>query len=563
MLTEIVNLPDTLDEVECEIKVLESRLVALKRKRNSFLPLCRLPTDVLVEILQQVRLAVDSSTTAHTEKRHHDSDFQIVSELHDFHCNRAWLRMTYVCFYIREVAFAAPGLWTFIDVSSSEHSVALHILRASTLPLIMDFEHAQYARGFAAHQYTSQATAIRFVFEPGNRNLHELFNYQRLSSSNSKPNHTVKTLHVSRVRGTSAQYALSRVGSGLQELYMCYCYLNGLFNIQAHLDDEPRWERMRRLHLENNVVGIRVIQALLSRMSMLESLAIIDSPDNRTYRVNIDSDMSMDTEGTFKSSPTRTLIYLRHVKIHTHIQTTLALLQYIEWQSGRIGPDVIEEGIRGVRGAQAISQITHLDIRPILALESPVTDGHVAPLAKHLIDTWPRVWDPVVAVVSASIVWNPLETVQCTAAELIAVITAVPNLTFAPIRGSTSASPATESVLHIPYTSSRPVLRQHGITFSALDIHTKCLCPRKLECRSVIVAENAPHLTSIIFHGLPQMKIELAHVWLATLTLTAAVSVDFQNCESSDSDNGVDVIKQDDHLVCAYPDSDNDYSMFD
>jgi hypothetical protein len=150
---------------------------SLSNESETFLLVCRLPTDVLVEILRHVRLAVDSSTPAHIEKRRHKSEFQIGSELHHFHCNHAWHRMTYVCSHIREVAVAAPGLWTFIGVSSNQHSVALHILRASTLPLIMDFEHAQYARGLAADQYTNQATAIRFAFEPGNRHLHELLNH--------------------------------------------------------------------------------------------------------------------------------------------------------------------------------------------------------------------------------------------------------------------------------------------------------------------------------------------------------------------------------------------------
>lgn len=88
-----------LNERDDEIASLEKRLSTLKRIRNAFQPICLLPTEILVQILQFVQHIGDVYDPDRPWRTY----------------NPEWVRSMLTCHHIRRVAIASAILWTVLD----------------------------------------------------------------------------------------------------------------------------------------------------------------------------------------------------------------------------------------------------------------------------------------------------------------------------------------------------------------------------------------------------------------------------------------------------------------
>jgi hypothetical protein len=352
-------LPDSLTELGNEINLLESRLLALKRKRNSMMTICRIPSDVLVRILHQLRMIVDESLKFRKDEGDVVSECWLEPGFRDFHCNPAWIRMTFICTHIRGLALEIPELWTSIDVRRHESLVALYISRAKGLPLIVNFDRTTTAQIWASKRsgfYLKQAKALRTV--AGNKRPLGLL------LECAPP--TLSTLHVSDVMGNKETVELHRLGPHLEELYMYHGYITNW------PQDGPVWESLSRLRLYDTRIAPSVVLPMLCRTPCLETLVVSTKNPDRDH-------VRHDPIHKSELGLTR----LKHVSISTHPTLTLVYMQTI----------------MAIR--QSALDIT-LDIHP----QSGSKDiRFAAPLIEHLLDKWNSVWTQT--QVSGALSWRP------------------------------------------------------------------------------------------------------------------------------------------------------------
>jgi hypothetical protein len=85
--------------LEHEISALEKKLVELKRRRNSYIRICRLPPEILVQVFGWFQHRRCIPNRAQPWKTY----------------DHKWSRIMAVCKHFRDVALHAPTLWTVID----------------------------------------------------------------------------------------------------------------------------------------------------------------------------------------------------------------------------------------------------------------------------------------------------------------------------------------------------------------------------------------------------------------------------------------------------------------
>ncbi|KAH9169902.1 hypothetical protein EDB89DRAFT_1888493 [Lactarius sanguifluus] len=108
--------------VDAEIKSLERSIRALKLRRNALTPISSLPTEVIAAIFSILRLVASSFTT--------------LGESPD---RLAWLRVTHVCHYWREIALNQPLFWSHVNFTTlTSAGVAETLARAKTAPLYLE-----------------------------------------------------------------------------------------------------------------------------------------------------------------------------------------------------------------------------------------------------------------------------------------------------------------------------------------------------------------------------------------------------------------------------------------
>jgi hypothetical protein len=110
-----------IKDIEARISSLEMQLVHLKRRRNGLLPICRLPSELLVDILRHLQNEPGSEDKR--ERLKHDL------------INRKWSRIMLVCYHFRTLAVNTPSLWDTLDSSHPLHWRYLCLLRAADAPL--------------------------------------------------------------------------------------------------------------------------------------------------------------------------------------------------------------------------------------------------------------------------------------------------------------------------------------------------------------------------------------------------------------------------------------------
>jgi hypothetical protein len=130
--------PSEFDEIDARICALESEIRELKRRRNSITPIFRLPSEILVTIIQHVQ----------NESKAYEDVFSKF--------DHSWVRIMLVCQHLRTVAVQTPTLWTVIDHNSrsAEWRDVCH-QRSATAPLQIQTSYkkhvVQWGRAVVAH----------------------------------------------------------------------------------------------------------------------------------------------------------------------------------------------------------------------------------------------------------------------------------------------------------------------------------------------------------------------------------------------------------------------------
>jgi hypothetical protein len=93
-------------DIDNEILELENRILELKWKRNSVVPITQLPNEILAQILLYVQLDWGYNDNYETLLYHEDTGMD-----HD------WTRSMLVCRRFRDAALACPLLWSYIDLT--------------------------------------------------------------------------------------------------------------------------------------------------------------------------------------------------------------------------------------------------------------------------------------------------------------------------------------------------------------------------------------------------------------------------------------------------------------
>jgi hypothetical protein len=148
---------DTAHRNEGHAQVEPKPWVMLKQ-RNSMTPICQLPEELLVHVLHILQ-------TKKGAQYFLDTPPSWPCDHHDF----TWVRATWVCSHIRNIAICASKLWPWVDYSKSKEWNALTVSRAGKAALNVDmplFERndEELIAETATAPYLVQAERARFDF---------------------------------------------------------------------------------------------------------------------------------------------------------------------------------------------------------------------------------------------------------------------------------------------------------------------------------------------------------------------------------------------------------------
>jgi hypothetical protein len=111
---------------------LQSELIAAKKVHNGLTPLCRLPDEILTQILVHTQRPVS-----------HDNELLDAcgSGLYDFSYDQHWSSAVVpICTRIRDLAISTPELWTHVNISWPSDRIRQHLARAQALDLTLTWE---------------------------------------------------------------------------------------------------------------------------------------------------------------------------------------------------------------------------------------------------------------------------------------------------------------------------------------------------------------------------------------------------------------------------------------
>jgi hypothetical protein len=132
----------TFEEIDGRIRALEAELFDLKCRRNALVPICRLPSEIIIKII------------GHIQNWSKDPD-----ELFE-NFDRSWLRLTLVCQRFRDVAVQSPTLRSVLDYSQDSGSwIDLCVQRSQNAQLCI-YSHDSGAEVAAEHW--SRAHLVKF-----------------------------------------------------------------------------------------------------------------------------------------------------------------------------------------------------------------------------------------------------------------------------------------------------------------------------------------------------------------------------------------------------------------
>lgn len=136
-----------LSEVDTRIKTLEKELYGLRSHHNRLIPLCVLPTELLVHIIRMLQFQNDD-TASHFTRSLGSYDAR-------------WTRVMLTCTHIRAISVGTPTLWSFIEchVDRTWERLCLERCGDSPLQLVVANLHGQTSAGL-----TNVIDSVRTLF---------------------------------------------------------------------------------------------------------------------------------------------------------------------------------------------------------------------------------------------------------------------------------------------------------------------------------------------------------------------------------------------------------------
>jgi hypothetical protein len=461
MTLSLISFPEQLIMLEEEILALETHLIALKRKRNLCMPLCRLPSEIIVLILHHARRPLGPPAKRARMVRPNYLDFFILPGVCDFLYDHTWLNLTTVCSHIRYIALTTPALWSYIDIGAHDDQLVLHASRALSMPMVINLDNSERPAVSVAN-HLANAETVR---------VHRGNHVARLA----EVSHNLKTLHVTGFGNDHHMQALYRMIPRLEELYF--------------LEISPRawpqdWGNLRRLCLDTVDIDLDTMQSMLIELHSLEDLAIIDSDSDGGMLYAADAgtgDASTSPRpGSKRPDSSPCLQRLRHITIIMGFSLTLALL-------------------RSIVGLRRSTHNITLQLDPgdpdRWSVDDPDRwsvnnrEEHVVSLVTHILEVWNSAWTQMQAL-SATFEWHRYHLKGALNARLTA----------------TAQDGHRQSILLVPYTSNSDVhamYTRYGVPFTALYVYaTADFSPNTRKQLGELIETNAPHLQSITFYGI-------------------------------------------------------------
>jgi hypothetical protein len=234
--------------LEYEIFLLEKKLVELKRSRNSYMRVCSLPPEILVQVfawLQHIRCAPNHARPWKTY-------------------DPRWSRIMAVCKHFRDVALRAPTLWTIIDYeNNSPQWKDLCIARSGDAALFL------HAHSSGALKYFHRARSARV---PADAEI--------ASVLNAAPAPKLRTLKLRSYleendEDNDAAFALTSRFLGGHVTHLVSLILHGG---RIFLYDAPPMPALRYLDIDRITLnaGMESLWLLLKATPALEDLSIVN-----------------------------------------------------------------------------------------------------------------------------------------------------------------------------------------------------------------------------------------------------------------------------------------------
>jgi hypothetical protein len=306
-----MSFASQLKDVEDKIEAMERQLLLLKQHRNSLVPVCRLPPELLARVFSIVQHEDDP-----TDDPTDDSDFAFDSRASD------WPRVMSVCTHFRAVAVQTPMLWNSHDFTRPVSTWRqLCLARAAGIPSCILISNG---RG-AEHLYRAWKAIVE---EDNIRDTnHEVFD-------------AIAAPHLRIL-------AVTLYGDELSYLDINSSFLAGSLPLTTHfklegieilLSKAPRMPSLRRLvlHEIQTHVNLEALVDLFEHSSMLEeiSLRYISVVNNRQVLVD---------ESAVTSVPKRVLLpHLKLLSIEDLPKEVAAFVQLLPMPSKALSIEVVD-----------------------------------------------------------------------------------------------------------------------------------------------------------------------------------------------------------------------------
>jgi hypothetical protein len=242
--------PQTLAAIDEEIAILETRLLGLKSRRNSLVPILRLPVEVIGRIIRQTQLL---------KFRQPDTDAGFL----EFRLSRHWRNLMVACRALRVVALAVPELWMFIDTGCPNVDYpAMCTARAKDAPFVLSYNSHRDRDGPTQTQKHdlvvnfSRAYAVCLTLEENDL----------VQTLLQIPAPRLNTLQIETHVMHKIPPALSALSHQLVELTFWDVDLRGC--------PSYAWPVMRRLRLQHTILTPDSLCSMVFQMPLLEHLVI-------------------------------------------------------------------------------------------------------------------------------------------------------------------------------------------------------------------------------------------------------------------------------------------------
>jgi hypothetical protein len=286
--------PNLFDVPHANIKDHSSVTLNEQELASSMSGICQLPEELLLLILGELQIKPDRSSSQHNVDFYKFDEYDI-----------SWIRMTWVCRRIRNVAISSPELWTRVYSKQTREWNALVISRAEHRDLIIDLSHVSGGDMKTPAENLSRSACTRI---------------QHWGK------HTQKALVLHTDFSTNARITIfhAHVLPNLIAISFTVSLANQLVELclsDTSLASWPRleWPRLRRLGLMEPYINPEDLVVILHDMSQIEVLSI----SNLRHRASSDVEISNGIPNSFPCDR------IHKVSIIDHPRNVLQILERI------------------------------------------------------------------------------------------------------------------------------------------------------------------------------------------------------------------------------------------